>query len=135
MTQRPGSATEAGGLGGTLDDLSGQPQVRAGPTHQLTGVTLDVLPDVLSGREQQHFIVRTGTVTVTGPMVVLISDNPYGTGNDVPQRAIPVALDGESTLVEAPVGCHVRSGSLRVPRERPGAALLGQLVALPWLAR
>lgn len=92
---------------------------------------------MLSGREQQHFTVRIGAVTVTDPMAVLISDNPYGTDNDVPQRAIPVALDGASTLVEAPVGCRVRSGLLRVrvPRERPGAALSGQLVVLPWLAR
>ncbi len=44
-------------------------------------VTLDVLPQVLSGREQQHFTVRTGEVSVTDPTAALISNNPYRPGD------------------------------------------------------
>ena len=44
-------------------------------------VALQALPDVLSGREQQRFSVRAGTVTVTDPAAALVSNNPYGTGN------------------------------------------------------
>jgi diacylglycerol kinase family enzyme len=41
-------------------------------------VALDVLPDVLSGRDQQHFTVHGGAITVSDPTVALISNNPYG---------------------------------------------------------
>lgn len=44
-------------------------------------VTLDVLPQVLSGREQQHFTVRAGEVSVTDPTAALISNNPYRPGD------------------------------------------------------
>ena len=41
-------------------------------------VVLDVLPGVVSRRDQQHFTVHAGTVTVSDPIVALVSNNPYG---------------------------------------------------------
>ena len=41
-------------------------------------VALEVLPDVLAGRDQQHFTVHAGAVTVSDPTVALVSNNPYG---------------------------------------------------------
>ncbi len=44
-------------------------------------VTLDVLPQVLSGREQQHFTVRADGFSMADPTAALISNNPYRPGD------------------------------------------------------
>jgi hypothetical protein len=41
------------------------------------GTTLQILPDLLSGRRGATLTVRVGAVTVTGPRAVLVSNNVY----------------------------------------------------------
>lgn len=134
-------------------------------------VALDVLPDVLAGRDQQHFTVHAGAVTLSDPTVALVSNNPYGAhglggvarrprldggllglmcldpeppgaalapGNrprppvvattaaevvvdttvDTTVDTIMAAIDGESTLLDAPVRCRIRPRALRVVMPR-----------------
>jgi diacylglycerol kinase family enzyme len=47
-----------------------------------TGTVLKMLPDMLSGHQGAHLIVRAdGRVILEGPQAVLISNNPYETGD------------------------------------------------------
>jgi diacylglycerol kinase family enzyme len=50
---------------------------------------LAMLPDLLSGPDGANLTVRTGTRTLTGLQVVLVSNNPYGSGRlqDAGRRA------------------------------------------------
>ena len=43
--------------------------------------TLEVLPDLLSGHRGAHLTARTDGLVVDGPQAVLVSVNPYGTGD------------------------------------------------------
>lgn len=43
--------------------------------------TLDVLPDLLSGTKGPRLRVHIGPVVAQNPQAVLVSDNPYGTGD------------------------------------------------------
>ena len=46
------------------------------------GTALQMLPDLLSGDEGAHLVVRVdGKVVLDGPQAVLVSNNPYGTGD------------------------------------------------------
>ena len=46
------------------------------------GTALQMLPDMLSGHEGAHLVVRVdGKVVLDGPQAVLVSNNPYGTGD------------------------------------------------------
>jgi diacylglycerol kinase family enzyme len=45
------------------------------------GTTLDMLPDLLVGHRGPRLILRTDNVVVTGPQAVLVSNNPYATGD------------------------------------------------------
>ena len=84
-------------------------------------VTLEVLPDALSGREQPHFTVRAGTLQLADPTVALISNNPYGSRSiaDVARRS---RLDGGllglicvQLLPPADIGRLVRESRLHAP--------------------
>jgi len=47
-----------------------------------TGTVLKMLPDMLSGHQGAHLIVRAdGRVILEGPQAVLVSNNPYETGD------------------------------------------------------
>ena len=47
-----------------------------------TGTVLQMLPDMLSGHQGTHLIVRAdGRVILEGPQAVLVSNNPYETGD------------------------------------------------------
>jgi len=46
-----------------------------------TATTLDMLPDLLVRRQGSELRLRTGKVVVSGPQAVLISNNPYGSGD------------------------------------------------------
>ena len=56
-------------------------------------VTLSALPEVLADRTDAHFTVRAGSVTVTDPLVALISNNPYRV-RKVPGAGHRPRLDG-----------------------------------------
>jgi diacylglycerol kinase family enzyme len=43
--------------------------------------TLDLLPDLLSNSDGVRQVTRAGTVTVEGAQALLVSNNPYGTGD------------------------------------------------------
>jgi diacylglycerol kinase family enzyme len=45
------------------------------------GTTLQMLPDILNGHRGATLTARAGTVTVTGPQAVLVSNNPYEGGD------------------------------------------------------
>ena len=45
------------------------------------GTTLEMLPDLLTGRQGARLTARVGDVTVDGPQAVLVSVNPYETGD------------------------------------------------------
>ncbi|HUK72010.1 MAG TPA: diacylglycerol kinase family protein [Streptosporangiaceae bacterium] len=46
------------------------------------GTALQMLPDLLGGHKGAHLVVRVdGKVTLDGPQAVLVSNNPYGTGD------------------------------------------------------
>ena len=45
------------------------------------GTTLQMLPDILNGHRGARLTARAGTVTVTGPQAVLVSNNPYEGGD------------------------------------------------------
>ena len=47
-----------------------------------SGTALQMLPDLLSGHEGAHLVVRVdGQVILDGPQAVLVSNNPYETGD------------------------------------------------------
>jgi diacylglycerol kinase family enzyme len=47
-----------------------------------SGTTLQMLPDLLSGHKGAHLVVRVdGQVILDGPQAVLVSNNPYETGD------------------------------------------------------
>jgi diacylglycerol kinase family enzyme len=47
-----------------------------------SGTALQLLPDLLNGHEGAHLVVRVdGQVIVDGPQAVLVSNNPYETGD------------------------------------------------------
>ena len=47
-----------------------------------SGTTLQMLPDLLSGHQGAHLVVRVdGQVVLDGPQAVLVSNNPYETGD------------------------------------------------------
>jgi diacylglycerol kinase family enzyme len=47
-----------------------------------TGTALQMLPDLLGGHQGAHLVVRVdGKVVIDGPNAVLVSNNPYGTGD------------------------------------------------------
>jgi diacylglycerol kinase family enzyme len=49
-----------------------------------SGTTLQMLPDLLSGHKGAHLVVRVdGQVILDGPQAVLVSNNPYETGDIV----------------------------------------------------
>ena len=43
--------------------------------------TLDLLPDLLSSSDGVQQVTRAGTVTIEGAQALLVSNNPYGTGD------------------------------------------------------
>ena len=73
-------------------------------------VTLDELPQVLSGREQQHFTVRAGEVSVTDPTAALISNNPYRPGDIRRPRLDSGTLGLLCVQVQPPGPPHRRAG-------------------------
>ncbi|MFJ9037217.1 diacylglycerol/lipid kinase family protein [Streptomyces sp. NPDC102406] len=46
-----------------------------------TRTTLDLLPDLLTGHEGAALTARAGAHTFTAPQALLVSNNPYGTGD------------------------------------------------------
>ncbi|GGV79731.1 hypothetical protein GCM10010294_50870 [Streptomyces griseoloalbus] len=45
------------------------------------GTSLDMLPDLLSGQQGPRLVARAGDTTLTAPQAVLVSNNPYRTGD------------------------------------------------------
>jgi diacylglycerol kinase family enzyme len=45
------------------------------------GTTLQMLPDILAGHRGAKLTARVGAVTVTGPQALLVSNDPYETGD------------------------------------------------------
>ena len=86
--------------------------------------TLDVLPDLLSGQQGPRLTLRVDGVVVDRPQAVLVSDNPYGTGD-------PAGLGRRARLDSGRLG--VVSVSAASARQAVGllrGATLNGLVAL-----
>jgi diacylglycerol kinase family enzyme len=45
------------------------------------GTTLQTMPDLLKGHRGAHLAVRAGDATIQGPQALLVSNNPYETGD------------------------------------------------------
>ncbi|MFE9775365.1 diacylglycerol/lipid kinase family protein [Streptomyces sp. NPDC005931] len=45
------------------------------------GTSLDLLPDLLTGQQGPRLVARAGGTTITAPQAVLVSNNPYRTGD------------------------------------------------------
>ncbi len=45
------------------------------------GTSLEMLPDLLTGQQGPRLVARTGDHTLTAPQAVLVSNNPYRTGD------------------------------------------------------
>jgi diacylglycerol kinase family enzyme len=58
-----------------------------------TRVTLDVLPDMLSGHDGPHLTLHADGVTTDKPQAALVSNNPYGNG-DVAGLGRRACIDG-----------------------------------------
>ena len=93
--------------------------------------TLDTLPDLLQGHRGARLHAEADGIQIEAPQALLVSNNPYGTGDiaGLDRRARldrgilgVVGVDGESILMRTPVTCTVSPGALRVwvPRDRPG---------------
>src|SRR3954454_7466102 len=89
-----------------LGDVAGRPFVnnvsfgayativaRADYRDDKTRVTLDVLPDMLSGHDGPHLTLHADGVTADNPQAALVSNNPYGNG-DVAGLGRRACIDG-----------------------------------------
>ncbi|CAM5711432.1 Diacylglycerol kinase family enzyme OS=Streptomyces griseomycini OX=66895 GN=FHS37_005723 PE=4 SV=1 [Streptomyces griseomycini] len=45
------------------------------------GTSLEMLPDLLTGQQGPRLVARAGDTTLTAPQAVLVSNNPYHTGD------------------------------------------------------
>jgi diacylglycerol kinase family enzyme len=61
--------------------------------------TLEILPDLLTGQTGPRLVARADGVTVEHPQAVLVSDNPYGTGDVVGLGRRPRIDSGKLGLV------------------------------------
>jgi diacylglycerol kinase family enzyme len=87
-------------------------------------VTLDVLPDLLSGHQGAKLTVRAHGTTVPDPQAALVSNNPYGMG-DVAGLGRRARLDGgELGLVAVRVGSAAQAAQLLRGRHAPGLTLI-----------
>ncbi|MEU6140923.1 diacylglycerol kinase family protein [Streptomyces sp. NPDC047081] len=62
---------------GAYAEVVQSPAYRDGKTR----TTLDLLPDLLVGHKGARLTARAGETTFTGPQALLVSNNPYGTGD------------------------------------------------------
>jgi diacylglycerol kinase family enzyme len=62
------------------------------------GATLEQLPDLITGKRGAALEVRGGAAALTGPQAVLVSNNPYGTG-DIAGMGRRARLDGGTLAV------------------------------------
>ena len=91
-----------------------------------SGTALQLLPDLLSGHQGAHLVVRVdGRVVLDGPQAVLVSNNPYGTG-DIAGLGRRARLDqGVLGVVGVKVGNAVQAaGLLRRPQRSRSLTVL-----------
>ncbi|MFC8515220.1 diacylglycerol/lipid kinase family protein [Streptomyces sp. NPDC057257] len=74
---------------GAYAEVVQSPAYRDGKTR----TTLDLLPDLLVGHKGARLTARAGDTTFTGPQALLVSNNPYGTG-DIAGLGRRARLDG-----------------------------------------
>ncbi len=83
-------------------------------------VTLDVLPDLLTGHQGPRLTVRADGVEVAAPNAALVSNNPYGTG-DIAGLGRRARLDGGLLgLVTIRVANAAQAAELLRGRQAPG---------------
>ncbi|GIF00675.1 diacylglycerol/lipid kinase family protein [Paractinoplanes rishiriensis] len=58
------------------------------------GTTLELLPDLLIGHQGPRLRVQAGDTALDGPQAVLVSNNPYGTTDDVAGMGRRFRMDG-----------------------------------------
>ena len=90
------------------------------------GTALQMLPDLLTGQQGAHLVVRAdGRVVLDGPQAVLVSNNPYGTG-DIVGLGRRARLDqGVLGVVGVKVGNAVQAaGLLRRPQRSRSVTVL-----------
>ena len=86
--------------------------------------TLDLLPDVLRGRQSSPLAVDVGTVRLETPQAVLVANNPYGTG-DVGGLGRRLRLDlGVLGIVSVSVTSARRAADLVRGRRSTGITVL-----------
>jgi diacylglycerol kinase family enzyme len=89
-----------------------------------TRVTLDALPDMLSGHQGPQLTLRAGYAVTTGPQAALVSNNPYGTG-DVAGLGRRARIDtGRLGLVVLTVTNALQAARLLGGRRAPGLKVL-----------
>ena len=89
-----------------------------------TRVTLDVLPDMLSGHEGPHLTVHADGVVADNPQAALVSNNPYGMG-DVAGLGRRSRIDGGRLgLVVLTVTNALQAARLLRGRRGPGLQVL-----------
>jgi diacylglycerol kinase family enzyme len=69
------------------------------------GATMNQLPDLIAGRRGSRLRVRAGDIRLSDPQAVLVSNNPYGTG-DIAGLSRRARLDGGTLAL---VGVNVAS--------------------------
>jgi diacylglycerol kinase family enzyme len=88
------------------------------------GTTLQMLPDLLAGHHGPRLHAHAGQVSIDGPQAVLVSNNPYGTG-DIAGLGRRARLDGGvlGVLAVTVTNAAQAAGLLRY-RNRQGLAVL-----------
>jgi diacylglycerol kinase family enzyme len=98
-----------------------------------SGTTLQMLPDLLSGHEGAHLVVRVdGQVMLDGPQAVLVSNNPYEIG-DIAGMGRRIRLDqGVLGVVGVRIDNAVQAAGLlhRAQRSRSVTVLTAREVVI-----
>ena len=86
--------------------------------------TLDLLPDLLSTSDGVQQVTRAGTVTVEGAQALLVSNNPYGTGDIAGLGRRPRVDAGVLGIIGVRARNAVEAARILRGRKAPGLTLL-----------
>jgi diacylglycerol kinase family enzyme len=86
--------------------------------------TLDLLPDLLSTSDGVQQVTRAGTVTIEGAQALLVSNNPYGTGDIAGLGRRPRIDGGVLGVIGVRARNAVEAARMLRGRKAPGLTLL-----------
>jgi diacylglycerol kinase family enzyme len=86
--------------------------------------TLDLLPDLLSNSDGVKQVTRAGTVTIEGAQALLVSNNPYGTGDIAGLGRRPRVDTGVLGVIGIRARNAVEAARMLRGRNAPGLTLL-----------